>query len=282
MTPEGVGLLGRGGLSAPTSRATSGSAPLRWRVLREDPATGAVNMARDHALARGAREGRGTLRLYGWVVPTVSFGRNEPVPEDFPREPAGRPGVDVVRRPTGGRAVLHHRERTYTVVVSPRDVGGARALYLAVHQAIAAALESLGVPARVAADGQAVPPDSGPCFRVTAPGEIRLGERKLVGSAQARLEGALLQHGSILLGADQGRLEALSGGWGSSALTGAASLDEVPGGTPPLELLDRALVEGLGKRLGGEWEESGTTGTEEAMAGELLRRYEDPRWTWRR
>lgn len=238
-------------------------------------------MARDHALARGAREGGGVLRFYGWSPPTVSFGRNEPVPERFPRDPADRRGVDVVRRPTGGRAVLHHEELTYSVVVPGRAVG-ARGLYRAVHEGLVAGLRNLGIPAELSVEGQVLRPDAGPCFRVAAPGEITLEGRKLVGSAQARVDGALLQHGSILLSPHQDRLMELVGDAGQGEEAEAAALSQLPGGAPPAERLREALVEGLSTRLGGEWEEGGLTAAEEASEEELLRLYEDPSWTWRR
>lgn len=238
-------------------------------------------MARDHALARGARAGEGVLRLYGWAPPTVSFGRNEPAPAGFPRDPADRPGVDVVRRPTGGRAVLHHEELTYSVVVPGRAVG-ARGLYRAVHEGLVAGLRSLGIPAEVAAGGQVLRPDAGPCFQVAAPGEITLGGRKLVGSAQARMDGALLQHGSILLSPHQDRLMELVGGAGQGDEAQAAALSQLPGGAPSPERLRQALVDGLSTRLGGDWEEGGLTAEEEVNEEELLRLYENPTWTWRR
>jgi lipoyl(octanoyl) transferase len=225
--------------------------------------------------------GGGVVRLYGWAPPTVSFGRNEPVPAGFPRDPADRPGVDVVRRPTGGRAVLHHEELTYSVVVPGRAVG-ARALYRAVHEGLVAGLRSLGVPAEVSSGGRVLPPDAGPCFRGAAPGEITLGGRKLVGSAQARLKGALLQHGSLLLSPHQDRLMELAGEAGRPPDGESATLALLPGGPPHLEALQAALVEGLAASLGGEWAEGGLTPGEKADEQELVRLYEDPAWTWRR
>lgn len=254
----------------------------RWRVMRDDPAPGARNMARDHALAREAREGEGgVLRFYGWTPPAVSFGRNEPVPAGFPRDPADRPGIDVVRRPTGGRAVLHHQEVTYAVILPGRALG-ARALYRAVHEGLVSGLRSLGIPAEVASRGQVLPPDAGPCFGVAAPGEITLGGRKLVGSAQARLDGALLQHGSLLLSPHQDRLMGLLGDSGPASEGRAATLAALPGGAPPLEQLRAALMGGLSERFGGRWEEAAPTPEEKACEEGLLHLYRDPAWTWRR
>src|SRR5690606_17502269 len=95
--------------------------------------------------------------------------------------------VDFVRRPTGGRAVLHDRELTYAVVVPHRALGGPRAAYRAINEALVMGLRALGVDASVSERGRVLPPDAGPCFQVAAPGEVVADGRKLVGSAQARL-----------------------------------------------------------------------------------------------
>ena len=77
--------------------------------------TGAENMARDHALALESRSGLAALRFYQWDPAALSFGRNEPAGDSHRMLIASRPDIDVVRRPTGGRAVLHDRELTYSV-----------------------------------------------------------------------------------------------------------------------------------------------------------------------
>src|SRR5690606_669373 len=103
-------------------------------------------------------------------------------------------------RPTGGREVLHDRELTYAVVVPLRAFGGLRALHRLVNGALVEALRSLGVAADLAPpDGRALRPDAGPCFGGPAEGEVTVGGRKLIGSAQVRVGGAVLQHGSLRL-----------------------------------------------------------------------------------
>ena len=192
-------------------RAPAASAParLRWRLLRDDPLPGARNMALDHALALTLREGAGVLRLYGWSRPTVSFGRNEPASGVYDAGSGDSRGLDFVRRPTGGRAVLHEHELTYSVVVPLRALGGPREAYRRINEALAAGLSALGVDVEVAERGTAHRPDAGPCFQEAAPGEVVVNGRKLVGSAQARVGPALLQHGSIVLRTDQSALERL-------------------------------------------------------------------------
>jgi lipoate-protein ligase A len=263
--------------SASGSPTLPSTPALHWHVLEDGANAGAVNMARDHALAEVAPDGCGIVRFYRWATPTLSFGRHEPVRGRYvPAEIAAR-GWQTVRRPTGGRAVLHHRELTYSVIVPARASGGPRALYAAVHQGIARGLQTLGVQAAVVPPDRPTPyVDAGPCFGLPAPGELEVAGRKLVGSAQARLGSRLLQHGSILIDDDQQSL----------ALTGAsqaASLREVLGAAPPVEVLIAALTQGLSEQLGGLWGDATGPAPDPAQAeAALLRRYVDPEWTWRR
>jgi lipoate-protein ligase A len=174
-----------------------------WNLLVEpEGRCGAENMAIDEALLEDAdRSGEAFLRLYRWDPPCLSLGRNDPTPEP--------PGIATVRRPTGGRAVWHEHEVTYAVAAPIAIFGRLRDAYRTIHERLAAALQSLGVDARVAEDRPigrltARPAD---CFATTAGGEILVRDRKVVGSAQARRGRAFLQHGSILLdGAALGRV----------------------------------------------------------------------------
>lgn len=244
---------------------------------------GAWNMAVDHALA--LRSGVGVLRWYRWEAPTLSFGRNEPLGADVRERWAEAGAPPAVRRPTGGRAVLHDRELTYAVVVprgwparSPSGGWTPRTLYAAVHEGLVEGLRWAGVPATVVRDGRVLPPGAGPCFQVAAPGEVALGEGKLVGSAQARIDGALLQHGSILLGGDQSLVDRIVG---RPPAGRAATLAEAPGPVPADEDLIGILAEGVLRALGGVGRAGSLAPAEEAVARELLRHYEDPAWTWK-
>ena len=178
---------------------------LSWRILVDGPLHGAANMARDHALAELVGHGEAVLRLYRWSPATLSLGRNEPFGEIHRRLLASRPDVGVVRRPTGGRAVLHDHELTYGVAAPVSAFGGLRAAYRSINRALVEGLGRLGVAARLAGPG-ALPSGAGVCFADSAEGEVVAGGRKLVGSAQRRIGGAFLQHGSLLLDDDQGAL----------------------------------------------------------------------------
>ncbi len=238
-------------------------------------------MALDHALALECAPDEAVLRLYGWSAPTISFGRNEPARGRYDLDLAAAMGVAFVRRPTGGRAVLHDEEITYAVVAPLGAFGGLRRAYHAINEALAAALSALGAPVSLAGSGGpgALRPDAGPCFQAPVAGEVTLGGRKLVGSAQVRAGRALLQHGSIILRGDQARLVRLSGG--REDPRPPATLDAFVAGMERPEVA-RRLAASLRLALGGRWTERGYRSQEESRAERLLERYACAEWTWRR
>ena len=184
---------------------------MRWRYLVTPPMSGPDNMALDEALMeRARRTGEAVLRVYGWARPTLSFGRNQTARGAYCAASAALQGVDVVRRPTGGRAVLHHREVTYSVT-APVTAERLRASYQRINRLLLDGLTRLGVAASLADPAARAPlPGVAPCFESPSAGELVVAGRKLVGSAQWREAGALLQHGSILVDDDQTMLATLS------------------------------------------------------------------------
>src|SRR6202166_799018 len=181
----------------------------RLQLIIDAPAAGAENMRRDLSLLDACARGEipGAVRLYGFDPACLRLGRMQPL-DDVDLEACARDGVDVVRRPSGGRAVLHDQEVTYAVVCPSDDpVFGGRVLESCarIHAAVAAGLESLGVrttpramPANLRRDAREVAAVAD-CFARPAAHELLDDRgRKLVGSAQARRAGALLQHGSVL------------------------------------------------------------------------------------
>lgn len=242
---------------------------------------GTINMARDHALAALVRPGRGTVRFYRWETATLSFGRNEPVTVGYRKLLRHSPRMGVVRRPTGGRAVIHDREFTYSVVLPARAFGGLRLTYRRINQGLVRGLRRLGVDAGGAA-GRPVEPDAGPCFLEAAEGEVVVRGRKLVGSALARIGDAVLQHGSLLLVADQSALNAGAGAAASEAGARPITLAEVLGDVPPWGRLVDVMGRGLAEELGGNWARGEMTPGETAMAEKLETRYGSRQWTWRR
>jgi len=237
-------------------------------------------MARDHALCLtlGLREG--VLRLYQWERPTISFGRNEPAKGLYREDKAEEEGVGFVRRPTGGRAVLHHEELTYALVFPVGAFSGLKRAYRRINQGLLMGLERLGAEVELASpDGPSLRPDAGPCFRQPAEGEVTALGRKLVGSAQVRMGASVLQHGSIILDGDQGLLQGLRCDGGS--VPPPATLRAALGSVPSLPRLRRSLVAALEATLGGEWGEGSYTKDEKMAEARLLAHYEDQEWTWR-
>jgi lipoate-protein ligase A len=174
-------------------------------LLRAGPRSGAENMARDVALMRRARNtGEIVFSIYEWNRPTLSLGRNQRAKGCYDLELMQSRGVDVVRRPTGGRALLHHREATYSVTAPIADGESLRESYDRFNRILLEGLLRLGVSAAVASGAStSLPPTDIPCFAEPSAGELVSDNRKLVGSAQWRDAGALLQHGSILIENDQ-------------------------------------------------------------------------------
>ena len=277
----------------------------RWAVLLTPPLTGAENMALDHALMRrAARTREGVLRIYSWREPTLSFGRHQIADGVYDREAIRAAGVAVVRRPTGGRAVLHDDEITYSVTapladecdrVDPRGTtrrSRARALYTAINHVLHAGLRRLGVPAELASHGmtgRAAPaPAGGPCFDTATEGELVVDGRKLVGSAQWREEGAVLQHGSILIADHCARLLALSPTLTPPAAPVAPAaalrdlLDPIPTPNEVAIELGGALEAALAAARAATTRVLSIDSATDAMAVTLRGRYEDAAWTWRR
>jgi lipoate-protein ligase A len=253
-----------------------------WRLLVDDPSPAHWNMAVDEALMEEAEaEGRKTLRLYAWSPPALSFGRNEPATRRYDRKAIVDGGLAVTRRPTGGRAVWHSCEVTYSVAAPASTFGSLRETYQAVHRMLVEALRSLGAAVRLAPARPAAGVGAGACFSSAAGGEVVAeGGGKVVGSAQVRSGAAFLQHGSILLVAQQQVVR--------SVTVGAADL---PDATGLLELVypRRGTFEAVSEavaRAAGEWGVPSRPGSLEARwlerARELSERYADPAWIWRR
>jgi len=161
-------------------------------------------MAIDSVLLDRAEHRReGWLRLYSWAPHCLSFGRHEPAARRYDAARIAALGLDVVRRPTGGRAVWHAGELTYAVAAPIAWLGSLREAYVAIHEMLRRALATLGADATLAQTTRTPGVGAGACFAQPAGGEVMVGGRKVIGSAQLRQEEALLQHGSILLENDQ-------------------------------------------------------------------------------
>jgi lipoyl(octanoyl) transferase len=239
-------------------------------------------MALDEALMRRAcSTGDAVLRVYGWSVPTLSLGRNQRARDCYSHEAARSLGVGFVRRPTGGRALLHHHEVTYSATLPIADGDGARRAYDFINGVLLEGLARLGLSARRATDTQSLPPGLRPCFDVPAEHEIVLDGRKLVGSAQWRHDGALLQHGSILVRDDQPLIARLAK-TSMSAVTAAATLGESLGWEPETDQVAAPILESLEAATGTSARPLAIDSQLAADVTRLRAAYEDDSWTWRR
>jgi lipoate-protein ligase A len=268
-------------------------------------------MAVDEAILRAVAVGLAppTLRLYAWEPPCLSLGRAQEV-TDVNLEALRTAGFDLVRRPTGGKAILHVDELTYSVVApqeEPRVAGGIVESYCRLSAALTRSLERLGV-ANLVADRRVSPPftggagrmtppltggaGGGVCFEVPSDYEITAGGRKLVGSAQMRAQGVVLQHGALPLYGDITRvcsllaarpdparvrarattIEEALGSFGSTRDKRAVTWDEAAGA------LAAGFAEALNLRL-----EPGVLTSEERAWAEKLRaeKYAADEWTRR-
>ena len=221
-----------------------------WRSLVTPALSGAANMAMDHALMeRARRTGERVFRVYTWSSPTLSLGRHQAARGRIDAGAARRLGVSLVRRPTGGRALLHHREVTYSVTAALGREESARDWYGSINEVLLGALQAMGVNARPAeVSGRTPLPGSGSCFVRADEGEISVDGLKLVGSALLRQDGVLLQHGSILLDDDQHLLERLLPA-GEAPPAPAGTLRRALGRTPAVAEVAQALfasLEGVG------------------------------------
>lgn len=183
------------------------SEPRTWRLIVDGARDGAMNMALDRAVqeAREAGTVPATLRLYEWSRPTVTLGRFQQ-PDAVDRDACERLGVDVVRRATGGRAVLHDDEVTYSVVAGTSDgiSRGVAASYAQLSGALADAYRILGVDAALVRRDSA-PTSSAACYLQTTRADLSLGATKLSGSAQVWVGETVLQHGSFTVSRDLDR-----------------------------------------------------------------------------
>ncbi|MBW2543451.1 MAG: lipoate--protein ligase family protein [Deltaproteobacteria bacterium] len=256
----------------------------RWRLITHGAGHGAWNMGVDEALlASAVRTGRPSLRFYRWQGPWLSLGYGQ-ILEPERLAACGRAGVGVVRRVTGGRAVLHGSDLTYALAAREEQLPpGLTASYELVAGILIRALAALGVEAvasvsprrresfphrfqlGAAAAASRFPGAGFDCFARPAGREICVAGQKLAGSAQRRAQGGILQHGSIRLAPDPPGARRASSLIGA----GATSLAELGVDSAP-EALQVVCVEAFGRALGG-LEAGELTAEERAGADERVR-----------
>jgi len=178
-----------------------------WRLITHAPAEGAWNMAVDEALLQRAEDGKTlpVLRFYSWEKPTLSIGKLQKIEGVFDTEYLARKEIPLVRRPTGGRALLHHHEVTYSITLpaSSAMYGSLDQVYSRITAALRQALGHMGARLDMAPqEGEAGYAASQACFAGRTGHELSIGGRKVCAAAQRRLAHSVMQHGSILLKVD--------------------------------------------------------------------------------
>jgi lipoyl(octanoyl) transferase len=269
----------------------------QWRLLQTQPASGAWNMAVDESILENARKGQvlPTLRLYSWNPPCLSLGYAQTI-GDVDLDLLGSRGWDIVRRPTGGKAILHVDELTYSVtgpLSEPRLMGSVIESYRCLASALLNALHRMDVPAKAQSEVFAAPArgSNGPvCFEVPSNYEIVVKGKKLIGSAQARKKEGVLQHGSLPLVGDLQRItevlnfpnEETRKAAGERLLARATTAESVVGKQLSWKEAAQAFVVAFAEVLNLELVEGSLTQAEIDRADELVRtKYGNQQWTAR-
>lgn len=268
--------------------------PVAWRLVVDGEADGVTNMAVDEAILSAVIDGASppTLRFFAWSPPCLSLGRNQPL-ADVDGQACRAAGVDVVRRPTGGRAILHTDELTYSVALlqtDPRAAGDILTSYRCLSVGLLAGLRRLGLEAAQSAGKSKAPDDpSAVCFEVPSNYEITVGSRKLVGSAQWRVRGGLLQHGTLPLQGDITRIvtyltfsEAERQAQRRALRARATTLESALARQVPFAEAAQAMADGFAQALNVTLVPGALTAHEHALASDLRHeRYASLDWTAR-
>jgi lipoyl(octanoyl) transferase len=239
------------------------------RLLPTAAADGAHNMAADEVMLQSAEAGIASLRFYTWSEPTLSLGYFEP--EALRNGDPKLAGVPFVRRASGGATILHQHELTYALALPAGSPWQSRASWVCrFHDAIAGALEKLGVHARLAGCGQEQKLGELLCFQHQTAGDLLIGPHKVVGSAQRRRRGALMQHGSILLRQ-------------SPHTPDVPGINDLAGIDLSIDQLPAAIVAELQERTGWDFRPSDWTGAEREQVRSLTReKYASDSWNRKR
>lgn len=234
----------------------------QWRLIYDTPMNGRRNMAVDEAILEAviAREVPPTLRLYAWHPPCLSIGYGQSS-RDADKARIAALGWDWVRRPTGGKAILHTDELTYSVAVAGEHPFATQDIvtsYRTISHALTAALSRLGLMPESKAKDADIKAAGAVCFEVPSHYEITVGGRKLVGSAQMRRHDGVLQHGTLPLTGDISRIcdalvyptEAARTSARAQVHTRALTLEEALGHTVTWQQAADALVQGFREAFG--------------------------------
>lgn len=259
-----------------------------WQLIVEpDPLPGSWNMAVDeHLYALAGASGRTYLRFYRWERPTASLGYSQEAARVIDVAFCRAHGIDIVRRTTGGKLVLHDREVTYAIASADTEAFSdtLRGSYRLISQALLKGLALMGIVARLA---ETSPPayirGTMPCFAFPARDEIEIGGRKIVGSAQKRTGGLFLQHGSIPLDKDEALLSAVSRPGETAESLGMTSISEALGRPVDFDAAVGPLVQGFADQFGIVFERFALAPEDRAAVRRLQEaKYASDSWTFRK
>jgi lipoyl(octanoyl) transferase len=259
---------------------------MTWRFLPPLDGSGALHMAADIALMEAVRAGNAApvLRFYRWTPPGITLGRFQPAKGDVHLDACTRLGYDVVTRPTGGRAILHDHEVTFSIIVAERDLPGAGRNIMESYRTLAEplihALRALKLPAELvdhqatarAGDPPSVSAVGNPaCFAAKARCDVMVAGKKIIGSAQMRKDGVILQQNSLPLRTKYAEWETVfyRSNWQAIADAGAVDLWTATGRPVSEEEVVAALREGFAATLGIHWQDEVLSADEHARAREL-------------
>lgn len=225
-----------------------------WQLIYDrEPLPGSWNMAVDEFLFRLAQQDQKTyLRFYTWLKPTASLGCSQDINKVLNLDECRKRGVDVVRRLTGGKLVLHHLEVTYSVASARADIFSStlEGSYRLISEALVLGLRIMGLPATLASSTLSGYARSHlPCFAYPARNEVEINGKKAIGSAQKRSGVSFLQHGSIPLIKEVELLAAISVGFNSSRTDSITSLSDELGQTVNYGKAVEHLIEGFKRQF---------------------------------
>lgn len=263
-----------------------------WRYLPYEVHSGAVNMGVDEAILQAMAQNEQklpTLRFYGWHPAALSLGYAQSYFKEVNEEVISKRGLDVIRRPTGGRAILHQYELTYSVIAPEADENVAGTIiesYLKISQALLEGFKDLGIPVAMA-KGEMRDGDSAACFDSPSWYELVVEGRKLVGSAQLRKDGVLLQHGSIIFHFDVPLLfsvlkfpsEQVREKFRLSFMKKACALDEVWNRPFQMAELEQAICDGFRQVTKMNLVSGYLTEKEKQLSVDLITKYSSQKWT---
>jgi lipoyl(octanoyl) transferase len=260
----------------------------KWRVIKNKAYDGAMNMAIDEAIMIAYKEGKciPTLRFYTWEPYCLTIGYFQSLEKEVDINKCKDLNIDCVRRMTGGRAVLHQNELTYSIILGEDNTlmdKSINASYKFISEGISRGLSIEGIEIDELSKGERISREklSAACFNAHASYEITINNKKVVGSAQHRKEGVILQHGSIVIDFDVDNLfeiiKTKTPGLKERAkkftLSKASGIENEIGKEVNIKNLEASLINGFKDIFNVEFEESYLSDYEEQLAKELYKKY---------